>query len=438
MESSVVDFTLIGISLLLSGFYSGSEAALVSLSVDRTRQLIEAGGKKGKALSFLANRPNEVLTTILVGNNLVNIFVASLATTLAYRYFQEDAVAITVGVTTFFILLFGEIIPKTFARRHAEVLAFPIIIILKFNYYLLYPVIRLFTWIIHTILGENAQLRGRVVTKNDIEFMVNRAEEEQSMDSKHLDLLSSILEFPTIKVKDVMVSRQNIIGIEESSTFNDIIQVIQDSAHSRYPVFTNSLDNILGFLHVKDLASIPEKERENFQTKKHMKDPFFVYEHMKIQAVFDYMNRKKVHLAMVKDEMGTLTGIVTLEDILEEIFGEISDEHDDDLEAEKNEKVRQVKGGLIAKGDYLLRDLDSDFEIELPLDKDYSTITGFILDKLGNSFPRQGSIIVWEHYSFELIKVEGNEIKEILIRDLNGKTHSFQSPHQLKPNVSNE
>jgi putative hemolysin len=410
--------------LLLSGFYSGAEAALISIPIDRTKQLIEEGGARGRALEFLAQRPGDILTTILVGNNLVNISIASLATKIAQGHFADDAIAISVGVTTIFILIFGEIIPKTFARNHAEKLALPMIKILQFNYYLLYPVIRSFMFIITAVLGKNAQLAGRIVTKNDIEFMVHKAEKEKSIDSKQIDLLNSILEFPTIKVKDIMVPRVDIEGIDKDLSFEEIIEIIKDKGHSRYPVFEEDIDETIGFLHVKDLAFVSDRERKTFNVISYIKETFFVYEHMKIQAVFDHMNKKKVHLALVKDENGLVVGIVTLEDIMEEIFGEIQDEHDED-EYVVEEDSFNLKDGVVIDAKTSLRDFYGDYDVKIPLNDNYSTLTGFILDRLGNNFPKEGNLIFWEHFSFELTLVKDNEILEVTVKDVSEEKEKY-------------
>jgi len=275
----------------------------MSISVDRTRQLIAEGGKRGKALEFLLDKPSEILTTILVGNNLVNIIIAAVTTSMAQRYFPENAITIAVLLATTVILIFGEIIPKTLARNYSEKLALPIIWILKAFYYSpLYIVVKAFMLVIKLVLGNNIQLSGRIVTKDDIEYMVSKAEKEQSMDSKQIDLLNSILEFPTIKVKDIMTPRSEVYGINVDSTFSDVVKLVREVAHSRYPVYGKDLDEIVGFLHVKDLAFVTDDEKNSFKVDKYTNEAFFVYEHMKIQSVFDHMNRKKVHLSLVKDE----------------------------------------------------------------------------------------------------------------------------------------
>jgi putative hemolysin len=413
------------VCFLLSGFFSGSEAVLMSLGIDRAKQLIEEGGSKGKAMAFMIERPNELLATILVGNNIVNIFAASLTTVIASRIFASDAVGISTGAVTIIILIFGEVIPKTFARTHAEKLSVFIIYVLRLKYYLLFPIVRSMVFIIKTVLGEKAELSGRLVTKNDIEYMINRAEQDKTMDSKQLDLLNSILEFPTIKVKDIMIPRLEVKFIRLGTSFTEAMRLIEEDGHSRYPVVDGELDNTVGFLHVKDLAFVRGTGKANFDLKSMIKDPFFVYEHMKIQAVFDHMNRKKVHLALVKDENGLVVGIVTLEDIIEEIVGEIHDEHDDEVEAVDEKTSQNLVDGVVIEGSCSLRDLYNDYDLKISLNDNYSTVAGFLLDMLGNNFPEQGQIIVWEGFSFELIRVEDYEIKEIRIKDVDGEKHIF-------------
>lgn len=410
--------------LLASGFFSGSEAVLMSLGLDRAKQLIEDGGAKGRALVFMIEKPNELLTTILVGNNIVNILTASLTTVISARIFQHDVVGISVGVSTLAILIFGEIIPKTFARKNAEGLSLYIIRILQVNYYLFYPIIVAMVWVTKKVLGGNAQLTGRMVTKNDIEYMIGKAEKENTMDSKQIDMITNILEFPTIKVKDIMIPRSQVKFIQADQSYKNVVDYAQKDIHSRYPVCEGDLDHSLGFLHVKDLAF--HSEDNKFEIKSILKSPFYVYEHMKVQAVFDHMNRKKVHLALVKDENGLTVGIITLEDIIEEILGEIQDEHDVEKSAVKKEYDEQdLADGLVLSGTTSLRDLDTNYDIKIPLNDNFSTLAGFILDMLGNNFPEEGQIIVWQGISFELNKIEDYEVKEVKIKDVDGEKHFF-------------
>jgi putative hemolysin len=406
------------ISLLLSAFFSGCEAALLSLPHEKAKQLAEEHGPDAWAMKKWLAMPNDLLTTILVGNNFVNILIASLSANIAERFFSNDALAISVGITTMAILLFGEIAPKTVGRGQAERIAPIAVLILIACYYLMWPIVKLFTKIIELVLGKNANVRSRAVTKDDIEVMVEMAEEDRSIDSKQLDLLNSILEFPSIKVKDIMVPRPLIEGLKRKSSFNDVIKVVREVAHSRYPVYEEDLDDVLGFLHVKDLAFMNPEEQRSFDISKYLKPPFFVYEHMKIQAVFDHMNRKKVHLALVKDENGMVVGMLTLEDIMEEIFGSIQDEHDDDEDLVPGVESEE---GVLVPSTISLRDLYNEYDVEIPLNDNYSTLNGFLMDQLGNSFPKKGHMIIWDGYSFELVRVKSSEIKEVKIKSTTGE-----------------
>ena len=416
----------LAVCFLGSGFFSGSEAVILTLGIDRARQMMEEGGTRGNAMAFFLKRPSEILSTILVGNNIVNILAASLTTTITGRYFQSDAIGISVGITTLIILIFGEILPKTFARVHAERLAWPVLWILKIAYFILFPIVKLITWIAKKILGENAEITGRMVTKDDIEYMVERAEVQKTIDSKQLGLLNSILEFPTIKVKDIMIPRQKVKFIPVKASFEEMLEYIQVDNHSRYPVCRKDLDDTVGFLHIKDLAYIRGERRQQFDVKELLKAPFFVYEHMKIQAVFDHMNQRKNHLALIKDENGLVVGIVTLEDIVEEIVGEIQDEHDPgEIEKNKGDKSDNLGEGVMVNGEILLRDFYSEYGIKIPLNDNYSTLAGFMLDMLGNNFPQKGQIIVWQGYSFELAKVIDYQVEQIRICDVDGEKQLY-------------
>ena len=427
------EILILVLSLVLSAFFSGSEAALLSLPHEKAKQIAEEHGIDSWAMKKWLQMPNDLLTTILVGNNFVNILIASLSTNITERIFSNDALAISVGVTTMMILLFGEIAPKTVGRGNAEKFAPAAVVILIVFYWIMWPIVKAFTKIIQLVLGKNANVRSRAVTKDDIEVMVEMAEEDRTIDSKQLDLLNSILEFPSIKVKDIMVPRPAIEGIKKSASFNDVIRIVREVAHSRYPVYDEDLDDVIGFLHVKDLAFMQPEEQKNFDIGKFLKPPFFVYEHMKIQAVFDHMNRKKVHLALVKDENGMVVGMLTLEDIMEEIFGSIQDEHDDDGDLVPGVESAE---GVLVPSTISIRDLYNEYDIEIPLNDNYSTLNGFLMDQLGNSFPKKGHIIIWDGYSFELVRVKSSEIKEVKIKSTTG-VH-LREPDKPEKKDSNE
>lgn len=416
--SSDQEILILFVSLVLSAFFSGSEAALLSLPHEKAKQIADEHGVDSWAIKHWLDKPNDILTTILVGNNFFNILIASLSTSITQRFLSNDALAISVGLTTMAILLFGEIAPKTFGRGKSEKIApFCVLILIGF-YYALWPIVKMFIFIIQMVLGKNAHVKSRAVTKDDIEVMVEMAEEEKTMDTKQIDLLNSILEFPSIKVKDIMVSRTNIEGLQKNCQFIDVIKKVREVAHSRYPVYGSDLDDVLGFLHVKDLSFATVEEQKVFDVTKYLKPPFFVYEHMKIQAVFDHMNRKKVHLALVKDENGIVVGMLTLEDIMEEIFGEIQDEHDDEEDGIPGVESEE---GVLVPSTISLRDLYNEYDIRIPLNDNYSTLNGFLMEQLGNNFPKKSHMIIWDGYSFELVRVKNYEIKEVKIKSVSGE-----------------
>ncbi len=432
MESISLQILGLLFCFVSAAFFSAAEAALLSIGADRARQLIEEGGSKGKAMAFMILRPSELLATILVGNNIANILAGALTTSLATAYTGSQIVGIALGVTTVVVIVFGELLPKMLGRTYAEEFSVVVIRSLQVLFYLLYPAIKSLVWFINSILGESAEYTGRMVTKDDIEFMIQKAEKEKTIDSKQIDLLSSILEFPMIKVKDIMIPRTRVNYLQKSWNYQELMSHIKETENSRYPVCDGELENIVGFLHVKDLAFVEDRDKKNFNVEKLLKAPFFVYEHMKIQSVFDHMNRKKVHLALVKDENGTVVGIVTLEDIIEEIFGEIHDEHDDVEEIEKSLDEANLVDGITISGDISLRELYQDYDIKIPLNDNYSTLAGFILDMLGNSFPEEGQMIIWEGLSFDLEKVEDYVIKEIRIKDVDGEKHFISKKHHAE------
>ncbi|MFI5391603.1 MAG: CNNM domain-containing protein, partial [Bacteriovoracales bacterium] len=280
--------------LTASGFYSGSESVLLSVGVDRARRIIDEGGPAAKTMRFMIDKPSELLTTILVGNNLVNIVLSTMVTVVTTRYFGDTHLGIAVAISTSAILLFGEIIPKTFGMANAERISVPAIKFLQLNYYTLFPIVHLMSWVTKKLLGESAIIRAKLITKRDLEYMVSKAGREKTIDSKQLDMLSNILEYPTIKVKDIMIPRQEIKYVQADWKYDELLDYVKLNVHSRFPVCEENLDKCIGFLHTKALLTLEENLMANFTAKDIVKEPFFVFENMKIQMVFEAMNRKKL------------------------------------------------------------------------------------------------------------------------------------------------
>ena len=418
------EIAIIAICLIASGFYSGSESVLLSVGVDRAKRIIDDGGPKAKTFKFMIDRPAELLTTILVGNNIVNVILSTMVTVVTTRILGDSHLGIAVGISTFAIVFIGEIIPKTFGMANAERISIPAIRFLQVNYYTLFPIVHLMSYITKKFLGESAVIRAKLITKRDLEYMVSKAGREKTIDSKQLDLLSNILEFPTIKVKDIMIPRQEIKFVHADWNYGQLHEYVKINVHSRFPVCEENLDNCIGFLHTKDILTLDDAQTENFKAKDIAKNPFFVYENMKVQMVFESMNRKKLHLALVKDESGLVVGVITIEDIIEEILGEIHDEYDideEDIALEKGQKGISVHGSLS------IRDLNSEYDIELPPSPNYSTLAGFLLEMIGNNFPKKGQIVVYQNHIFEISKVENYFIEKVRIRNVVGDNNNGES-----------
>jgi putative hemolysin len=431
MDSFVFELSGVLVCLLFSALFSASEAVIMSVPVDRTKQLIDEDLDANKKYNFLLTHPTEILTTILIGNSLVNTIIASLVTSVSAKVFNDYSLAIAAGLATVIILIFGEILPKSLARNKAEKMLPFFIRFLFFFYTLLYPGVFALSYLIKTILGNHAHLKSRAVTTDDLEYLINKAEEEQSIDAKHIDLINSILEFPTIKVKEIMVPRNRVDAIDINTSLDNIFNFVRDKEHSRYPLYDKDLNHVVGFMHIKDLfIKLSKLNAKGVQDI--LMPAFFVYEQMRIQAVFDYMNKNKVHMALVKDETGNLVGLVTLEDIMEEIFGDIADEHDDQS-ALGQTSVGELESGIVVAADTSIRELLHSYNVDITSSESYSTITGFLLELLGNYFPKQGQIIYWEEYTFELVKVTNYHIDEVKIKKrqpLSENEPEKQSRHQ--------
>lgn len=426
MLQQITPFEIITIVLCIiaSGFYSGSESVLLSVGIDRAKRIIDDGGPMAKTMKFMIDKPSELLTTILVGNNIVNILLSTVVTVVSTKFFGSHAIGIAVGISTVAIVLFGEIIPKTFGMANAEKISIPAIRFLQINYYTLFPIVHLMSFITKKVLGESAVIRAKLITKRDLEYMVSKAGREKSIDSRQLDMLSNILEFPTIKVKDIMIPRQEIKFVQADWNYGELLDYVKLNVHSRFPVCEENLDKCIGFLHTKDILTLKETQTENFKARDIHKDPFFVYENMKIQMVFESMNRKKLHLALVKDESGLVVGVITIEDIIEEVLGEIHDEYDTDEEDIALEKGQK---GTIVHGSLSIRDLNSEYDIEIPSSPNYSTLAGFLLEMIGNNFPKKGQIVVFENHIFEIYKVENYFIEKVRIRNIVIETPNNES-----------
>jgi len=399
--------------LLFSAFFSGTETALTSLSEARTRQLVEESGRKNHPLALWLHHPERVITTLLTGNTLANIGLSAVVTDLVMRYGAQYAVAIATGATTFVVLTFCEITPKTLAKRYPVGVSLTVAPIVALLYYLLFPVTYLLQGISAGLLSlAGKRKREATLTGAEIEYLIDLGSRQGVLDEVKKQLLTSVLEFADLLVKDIMVPRTRIVGIEKRASLQETMRVVSESEHSRIPIYEGSVDNIVGILFVKDLVRDLQKGMapQGFKLEAYVKPSFFVPEPMKISRLLREFQRRKTHMAVVVDEFGGTSGVVTLEDVVEEIVGEIQDETDIEEKALK----ALPDGRYVADAAAPLRECERTLGVAFPEEGDYETLGGF-LTAMSGKVPAVGSVVVWEDLTFLIRGADERRVTKVEI-----------------------
>ncbi len=416
MESALAQvptLELVGIvvCLILSAFFSGSETALTSLSLIRLERLLEKGTLWTRALGLWKHNPNGVLTTILIGNNIFNITASALATDLASRYFADRGIPIAIGGMTFLLLFSGEITPKTIARTYADALA-PLLMngVMVFHG-LFYPVTWVLTWFIRglfRLFGGRHGGRDRV-TEEDIEYIVSLGRRQGTLDKEKETLLSSIFEFSDTTTREIMVPRTDMVTVPVDSPYEKVVDISLESGFSRIPVYEDSIDKVVGIFYTKNLITPPLKDEQGTFLASRMRPAVFIPESKKISEVLKLFQRERIHMAMVVDEFGGIGGLVTMEDIIEELLGEIQDEFD----TEEERLVKIGEATYLADARVNIEDLEEELGVQYPEDRDYESLGGFLMHEAGE-VPTEG----WEHVhaGFLLHVLEADPQRVIKVR----------------------
>lgn len=409
-----------------STFFSGTETALTSLSPVQAEKLAAEKGWFSKSLKHWIDFPNRLLATNLLGNTLVNTAAATLTASYFQIFHPQINLAIVTGALTIMILIVGEIAPKMFARSYSEFLAPFCCRVLVILNYVLYPLTQVITQGVVVVLRAFGVVLSskRSIRIADIERMVLMANREGSTEKDKTKILSSVFEFSKRRVKDVMIPKDQISALSVDSDLIDVLDTVRRENHSRYPVYKSSLDRIIGFLHARDLFSVlknyafdsGEKLSLNqFSLRTCLRRAFFVSEHSMISNVLNEMKKKRIHLAIVKDEWANVVGLITLEDILEEVFGEIEDEHD---ERQEQPVVDLFESGIEVEGDTSLSDLRSKYEIEIEASESYSTLNGFLQHYASHQQLSPRMVIIWKNYIFTVLSVVEGQVEKIRINQL--------------------
>jgi len=408
-----IEVTLLGICLFLSGFFSMSETALFSISKIKALHISKDGSKSGRLILEMKSDSHTLLTTVLIGNNLVNIGASSLATSLAIAHFQSNGVGIATGVMTLLILVFGEIFPKSFANHNNVVVSRAVIYPLYWLSKILWPLIFVLNFIpkLHRTI-DNAH---ETVTEDELMTMVEVVEGDGEIKEEEKEYITNIFEFDDTYCSEIMTPRADMFVVDVAEGLD--IPTVLKTGFSRIPVIEDTIDNIVGILHIKDLflkyleKNDSETTPDSLDLKSIMKKPYFIPESKKLDSLLKAFKAKKSHMAVVVDEYGGVSGIVTLEDVVEEIFGEIADESD-----KNTPDIVQIKGNKwLVAGKTDIYHLNKELNLGIPDSVNYDTVSGFFLE-LVERIPNPGESIRMNNWDFSVKDMDGNRIQSFIIK----------------------
>lgn len=410
MDPASLQLIILIILIGLSAFFSMSETALTSLSKIRLRTMVDENVKNAKLIQNVLEDPAKLLSAILIGNNIVNIGASSIATAMAIDKFKSQGVGIATGMLTIIILIFGEITPKTFATKNSEKISIVVIKAINLCMIVFTPLIfilNIATGFILRLLGVKKDEKTPTITESELLTMVNVSHEEGVLEIDEREMINNVVYFANSDAEDVMVPRTDIVAINIEATYEELTALFKEETFSRIPVYENSIDNIVGIISLKDLLFIDSTK--DFNIKDYMREPFFTYESKSLKELFSEMRIKRIPMAIILDEYGGTSGIVTLEDMLEEIVGDLADEYDQD-----EEEIMVVKEDeYIVDGTTKIEDvndmLGTKFESE-----DFDSIGGYVIETFGK-FPDKGDSIKSGNVKFIVEEIEKNRIEKLRI-----------------------
>jgi len=411
MIQDILEILLFIICILLSAFFSSTEVALISITRAKARTLVNEGKHGSQAVAALKESPEHLLITILIGNNIVNVAAAALATAIAIQMFGDIGVGIATGFVVIVLLIFGEIGPKIYAARASDSFALAVAPVILFLSRIFTPLI----WLVERIspkFGMGKEICEPAVTEEEIKEWIDVGKEDGTIEQGEQDMLYSVLEFADTTAREIMTPRVDVILMEDTVTFEEAIRIFNETGFSRIPVYHDQIDNITGILNVKDVFSAMVSHRKDSTIKEVMYDPMFVPETKKIDDLLKELQVHRVQMAIVIDEYSSFVGIVTVEDILEEIVGDILDEYD-----KEEPEIQNIAEGVFAVDAQMwVDDVNERMGLNLPVDESYETIGGLIIDRLGHIPLHPGekieindgkiSLVVMQMHGRRIVKVK--------------------------------
>ena len=405
--------------IILSAFFSGSETSLTSASKPRMHNLARTGKKNAKIFEELFRNKEMLICTILFANNLVNILASAIATKILIELTNNEGILYATIIMTLMILIFGELIPKTLALSKADQFALKIAPFMKVLVYILYPLTVTLNFVATSILkifGVNYLnfKKEEVSEKREEELRgaIDLHGEDSSKDEKNM--LKSILDLDDITVGSIMIPRKDIFSLSSNIKYNELITKLNNSPHSRIPIWEKNPENIIGIFHIRKLIEIKVDEPKTFNIKSLCQKPWFIPESTRLDNQLLEFKRRKEHFSIVVDEYGEFLGIVTLEDIIEEIVGEIDDEHDVLKISKGSEDIKSISGKTyLVKGNVTIRELNKELNINIPV-SNASTVAGLVLYE-SRTIPKKGQVFSFFDLKFEILSKKNNQITLVKI-----------------------
>jgi CBS domain containing-hemolysin-like protein len=411
-------FLVLFVLLVLSGFFSSAETALFSISKAKATHLAKEKGRTNTLIKKMKDDPHRLLSTILIGNNLVNVGASAIATAVTIGLVESHAVGIATGIMTFAILIFGEIFPKSIATRNNILIARLVIFPLYWLSILFYPII-LFLNFIPKLTGKIH--KKPIVTEEELMTFVEVVEEEGGIEEEEKELIENIFEFDDTNASEIMTPRADMFVIDADEKLK--LEEIVESGFTRIPVIEGDIDHVVGILNVKDLLKHQATSDDEINVRQIMRQPYFVPENKKLDNLLQQFKKRKQHMAIIVDEHGGVSGVITLEDALEEIVGEIIDETD--TVEPHIIKTRPNEWRVLGKSE--IDEVNETIEMNIPDSREYDTFSGYVLDQIGR-IPQEKEEISLGNFLITVKEMEGNRISEYIVRQTEVESPKDASP----------
>ena len=410
--TGVIQLITLIVLVSLSAFFSSAETAYSTVNRVRMRTLSQEDNKGASRVLGILDQYGKMLSAILIGNNIVNLSASSVATTFAINLWGSRAVGIVTGVLTFIVLMFGEILPKTWAMQNSEQITLVYSRIIRMLMTILTPVIflidKISNWILR-LLHISSEGNNFSITEKELKTYVDVSHEGGVIESEERELIYNVFDFGDRVAKDIMIPRIQMTTIALNATYQEVLSTFQASMFTRIPVYDNDPDNIIGLINIKDFILV--KDKEKFQIKKILRQAYYTYEYKNVSDLLMEIREKSYNIAFVLSEYGTTVGMITMEDIIEELVGEIRDEYDED-EAELIQQV--ADDSYLVEGGMKLDDINDALNIELE-SEDYDSIGGLMIERLERLPENKETILLENGISLQATEVQENRIRKVLI-----------------------